>query len=286
MFRRLLCTLCLCSATLIADPLVAPLEAGHHRGRYGRYGPGYRYGYGAPSFYFSYGPGFYPSFGIGYGWYPFSIGFGYVPGPKDTRGKLRLYVQPKNAEVYIDGYYAGIVDDFDSSRGQLRLDPGPHDVTIFLEGYRLFQETVNPGAGATVRIRYEMEPLLPGEPPPARPGIPAPAPASPPPPAPPPSPPAGAVPPAMTTPSAPTSPSPSSFGALTIRAQPPDVEVWVNGEPWPFPLEGEETTLHLPTGVYDVELRKIGYETFRTDVEIQPGRFTPLNVRLAATPQE
>ena len=127
-----------------------------------------RYRGGYPSFHLGYAPGYYPSFGIGYGYYPFSVGFSFAGGPKDPRGVVRFQVYPKQAEVYIDGYYAGIVDDF----GKLRLEPGPHDITLYLDGHRMFEETVYSTAGSTVRIHHEMEPLAPGEAAPPRPAVP------------------------------------------------------------------------------------------------------------------
>src|SRR5262245_22712637 len=39
-------------------------------------------------------------------------------------GSLRLEVKPREAEVYIDGYYAGTVDDFDGTFQRLRVVPG------------------------------------------------------------------------------------------------------------------------------------------------------------------
>ena len=164
--------------------LVLPDVSEAHR----RYRGCPRYG-GYPSFHLGYAPGYYPSFSIGrigYGHYPFSVGFSFVGGPKDPRGVVRFQVHPKNTEVFIDGYYAGIVADF----GKLRLEPGPHDITLYLDGHRVFEETVYSTAGSTVSIHHEMEPLAPGEPVPLRPAVPGggtrttPAPPSRPPPAP------------------------------------------------------------------------------------------------------
>jgi PEGA domain len=54
--------------------------------------------------------------------YPFDL-----DGPT---GGLRLRVEPKHARVYVDGYYAGIVDDFNGHFQHLDLRPGPHHVEI------------------------------------------------------------------------------------------------------------------------------------------------------------
>jgi hypothetical protein len=37
---------------------------------------------------------------------------------------------PRHAEVFIDGYYAGLVDDFDGIFQSLKLESGPYGVEI------------------------------------------------------------------------------------------------------------------------------------------------------------
>ena len=97
----------------------------------------------------SYWPGYYDGFWRGYGLgvlgafgYSgglYSTGFdGYAPYPFDQfgpTGGLRLKVDPKDAAVYVDGYYAGIVDDFDGRFQHLDLIPGPHRVEVIASGY-------------------------------------------------------------------------------------------------------------------------------------------------------
>jgi hypothetical protein len=43
---------------------------------------------------------------------------------------LQLKVEPRDAKVYVDGYYAGIVDDFDGHFQHLRLTPGAHHIKV------------------------------------------------------------------------------------------------------------------------------------------------------------
>jgi hypothetical protein len=82
------------------------------------------YGFGYP--YGAYGLGFfyYDPFwwGSGYG-YPYGA-YGrqvYRGGYVQAAGALRLRVTPKQAEVFVDGYYVGIVDDFDGIFQRLHL---------------------------------------------------------------------------------------------------------------------------------------------------------------------
>ncbi len=79
------------------------------------------YGYGS---YRAYGPFGYSSFGYGYPFTPYPF------DDFDDSGQLRLQVAPSNAEVYVDGYYAGVVDDFDGHFQHLDLTPGLHRIEI------------------------------------------------------------------------------------------------------------------------------------------------------------
>jgi hypothetical protein len=49
-------------------------------------------------------------------------------------GYLRLEVEPDDAQVFVDGLYAGIVSDFRRSGGRT-LDAGPHRIEFRAEGY-------------------------------------------------------------------------------------------------------------------------------------------------------
>jgi hypothetical protein len=53
---------------------------------------------------------------------------------------VHLDVMPRDAEVYVDGYYAGVVDDFDGMFQRLRVEPGEHEVTLYRDGYRAFHQ--------------------------------------------------------------------------------------------------------------------------------------------------
>ena len=51
-------------------------------------------------------------------------------------GSVRVLVDPAEARVYVDGYYAGTVDDFDGLFQRLNVSPGRHEITLKLEGYK------------------------------------------------------------------------------------------------------------------------------------------------------
>ena len=76
---------------------------------------------------------------------------------------------PRETEVFVDGYFAGVVDDFDGFAQRLRLEPGEHEVTLFLDGHRPLTRKMLFTVGQTFKVQHEMEPLGAGEPAPQRP---------------------------------------------------------------------------------------------------------------------
>jgi hypothetical protein len=108
------------------------------------YRPGWNLGlyFGAP--YSAYG---YP----GYGYGP-SAGYGYysiVPGR--AYGAVRIVDAPRDAQVLVDGYYAGVVDDYDGVFQHLNLDAGSHRIEIQWPGGPpiVFDVRVRPGETIT-----------------------------------------------------------------------------------------------------------------------------------------
>ena len=259
-----------------------PGPAPVHRPVYGPYpgGPhfsgGFYYGpYFGPYFY---NPWFYGGF---WGYPPFGYGYPYYWGA--VGANLKVQVQPKSAEVYVDGHLAGIVDQFDGMFQNLVVDPGGHEITVYLEGYKSLVQRMYLSAGSSYKIKGTMEKLATGEPNEPRP-VPAPEPAAaqaqypePQPAWPPASPPASA-PPAQAYP--PLS-SDSRLGQVAIRVQPADAEVTIDGEPWRSPQGAERLVVHLAAGTHRVEIRKDGFDAFVTAVEIRKGEVTVLNVSLA-----
>ena len=67
--------------------------------------------------YYGYGSGYGAGYGAGYG-----SGFGF------DIGELRLQVTPRHAQVFVDGYYAGTVDDYDGTFQALKLEAGPYHI--------------------------------------------------------------------------------------------------------------------------------------------------------------
>lgn len=110
------------------------------------YWGGYGYGYGG------YGYG-----GYGYGGYP-GRGYGSYDQAYDL-GSLRLQVKPREAEVYVDGYYVGQVGEFDGVFHKLDLEAGPHKIEVRAAGFEPLAFDVKALPGQTINYKGDLRPL-------------------------------------------------------------------------------------------------------------------------------
>ena len=198
---------------------------------------------------------------------------------------LRLEVKPRNAEVYVDGYRAGTVDNFDGVFQRLRLRPGEHSVVLYLDGFRKVEQQLYVGHGADQSVKLEMEKLGTGEETGPRP--------VPPPPderaeqqarEPRPEDPRrgrGGPPPDITVEQ---DPGPRSFGVIALNVQPAGAEILIDGAPWTIPAGEARLNVQLPAGRHKVEIRKAGFATYTEEVAVQAGRRLALNVSLIRVP--
>jgi hypothetical protein len=144
----------------------------YYRSYYSGYYPGiwsYPYWYGSFGLgYFYYDPYWwsYPSYSSWYGGYG-GGGYGYGGGSRSSyysgygfdTGAIRLKVKPEHAQVLVDGYFVGTVDNFDGVFQRLRLDPGPHRIEIRAPGYESLAFDVRIVPGETINYRAELRPL-------------------------------------------------------------------------------------------------------------------------------
>jgi hypothetical protein len=248
-------------------------------------------------------------------WYP----FGYAPywyGPywygsygyrgDDQGGSIKLDVKPKTTDVFVDGYYAGDAADFGGWFRSLNVAPGNHEITLWSLGYRTVTQQVYVQFEGQLKLNCQMVPLATGElqdprpvpppvaqTPPARRDLSA-APDQPTPPVRParprrsvprsqpaePQQPASRPTPSQPAPSGAVGETPD-YAQLTIKAQPAGVQVFIDGEAWHSSPGADRLVVHLPVGVHHIEIRKDGFRTFKTDVEIRSGEPTTLNVSLS-----
>jgi hypothetical protein len=260
-------------------------------GYYGGYYPWFYWGAFSPYWY----PWFYPP----YPWSGYGYGYPYYP-----QSSVRVEVTPREAKVFVDGYFAGVVDDYDGTFQRLHVTPGKHDILIYLEGYHSLKQSFYLSPDSTYKIKGEMVKLAAGDPP------------EPPPPAPPPQqmrqdqggpppnqsemppfgqggppplgqggpPPTGIEaqpggPPQSSNPP-PMEPPNTRFGRVIVRAQPLDAEIYIDGEHWLTPDTADRLVVNLAAGRHHIEVHKIGFDSFSTEVDVRPGESTPINVSL------
>lgn len=235
-------------------------------------GPAFYGGFYDPFWYGGWGPGW----GPGWGWGPWGPGWGGLGwwgappvGYDPNQASARLQVKPRTAEVYVNGYLAGTVDDFDGTLQRLNLPAGEHDLTLYLDGYRTVTQKVLFRPRATINIKYDLQPLAPGETSGPRPQASD----------------EGAV-QSRGTRAAP-SPFPaagntaSNYGAVAIRVQPEDATILVDGEEWNASASGDRIVVDVEPGSHQIEVRKDGFTTYTRTVRVRAGETVPVNVSLS-----
>ncbi len=209
---------------------------------------------------------------------------------------VRVQVRPSDASVYVDGFFAGKVDEFDGAFQRLHVQPGQHEIVVYLEGYRSLRERLYLSPNSTRRVEGRLEKLAPGEslepvptPPPdiERRDEPAPRPPArgaglgprrgqPIPPQPPdrrpPPPDAGERRGPATD---------STSGVLEIRVQPGGATVLIDGERWTGPGDSERLIVQVAEGRHHIEADRNGYDKFEIDVDVRRGETAPVNISLS-----
>jgi hypothetical protein len=82
-----------------------------------------------------------------------------IPVPTFARGGLRLDSSPESAQVYVDGFYVGVVEDFGISGRALDLGEGAHRVELRAAGYATLGFDVRIAANETTRYRGDLQKL-------------------------------------------------------------------------------------------------------------------------------
>jgi hypothetical protein len=227
------------------------------------------------------------------GMYPYPpMGYPYPYRWAAPESDLRLAIKPKQAAVYVDGYFAGQVDQYDGVFKRLHLPPGDHELVIYLQGYHSIHERLYLAPNATRKISAKMEPLAAGEP-----NEPVPVPANPPSPdaiqgqmpPPPPfprrGPPAPYLPPPARGAAPPGGPEPSgpspTVGTISIQVQPAGTEILIDGQRWSGPARDDERLIvQLSEGPHTLEVHRPGYRDFSLQVDVRRGATTPVNISL------
>jgi hypothetical protein len=107
-------------------------------------------------------------YGPGYGGY-YDPWYGGNPDPYDApagasqsyqeEGAVRLKIKPREAEVYVDGYFVGTVDDFDGVFQRLHIETGPHRIEVRAPGYETLSFDLRVAPGKTTTYTGELKRL-------------------------------------------------------------------------------------------------------------------------------
>jgi hypothetical protein len=133
----------------------------YYRGYRGVYGYGHGYRHTRIVTVYPWRPYYYrPHFSIGvyYGAggvynYGYTPSYYYDPIPGRVYGGVRITEAPREAQVFADGYYVGIVDDFDGAFQHVNLEAGQHRIEVRAPGLPpiSFDVYVQPGRTITLR---------------------------------------------------------------------------------------------------------------------------------------
>lgn len=107
-----------------------------------------------------YTPYLYGHYGIYYGYpaypYPYYPGGHYVYGRGYDTAWFDTDVSPEDAEVYLDGEFVGIADDFDGFPSYLAVEPGKHAISFRMPGRRSVTRRIRVQRGALVRFTFKL----------------------------------------------------------------------------------------------------------------------------------
>ncbi|HEV3483968.1 MAG TPA: PEGA domain-containing protein, partial [Vicinamibacterales bacterium] len=70
------------------------------------------------------------------------------------------------------------------------------------------------------------------------------------------------------------------FGELSLRVQPADAVVTIDGDRWDTPEGGSRLQLQLSEGSHRVEVTKDGHRPYTTTIDVRRGETVTLNVSL------
>ena len=188
----------------------------------------------------------------------------------DPTGAVRVLVDPNKTKVYVDGYYAGIADDFDGIFQRLYLPPGRHQIMLKLDGFKSHRVQIYSARGHTIKLHHDM---IAGE--------------------------GEDEPVDMAGPlgedeeevqearradddeTDERSPrTAAGLGTLRVRVIPKDASVYVDGEFWGT---GSVDDLSLPAGRHEIAVVRPGFRSYEREIEVRPGAAVDLEIALRKT---
>jgi hypothetical protein len=260
-------SLVLAATALAVAPLGWPASAeahGHHGGVYVGVGVGGFYGWGP---YWGWGGGYWGWGAPYWGWGPgpyygapggYALGYAMMSG----LGALDMNVNPKQAEVWVDGKYVADARDLDGDPSYLWMKQGSHHVVLYKAGFRSFEEDVDVNVGMIRELKVKLEK---GES----------------------QPPARAATEVRREPPRPESPEPRAEAAesgreprgdVSLHVEPRDATVYVDGE---YRGNARELPgLRLPAGHHQVQLVRPGFQPFEKGFDVEADRTIDLKLSM------
>ena len=184
----------------------------------------------------------------------------------DPTGAVRVLVDPKETKVFVDGYYAGIADDFDGIFQRLYLPPGRHEIALKLEGHKTHRVQIYSARGHTIKLHHDMAQGEGEDEPEDM---------------------AGAMGEEGDLAEANAREGQETLarevarkgglGTLRLSVSPQDAAVYVNGEFWG---NGIREDLKLPAGRHEIAVVRPGFQSFERQVEIRADDTVDLDIDL------
>jgi hypothetical protein len=78
-----------------------------------------------------------------------------APGPSNSGG-VSFEVNPSDAQIFVDGKYYGVAENFDGTKQPLTLPVGQHRIELRAEGFQVVTFDVNVLAGQVIPYRGDM----------------------------------------------------------------------------------------------------------------------------------
>jgi hypothetical protein len=75
-------------------------------------------------------------------------------------------------------------------------------------------------------------------------------------------------------------PSDARYGSVSIRVQPADADVMIDGERWSSPASQDRLVVQLAEGRHHVDVKKDGFEQYSGEVQVRRGETVTLNISL------
>lgn len=118
--------------------------------------------FGYPYGFYPYGYSYSPFFGDQF-WWPYSTLYfpGYFTGFQagDGRGEVQLTANPREAEVFLDGGYAGTAQNLKN----IWLDPGAYDLSVIAQDREPFHERIYVLSGKRLKVNATLALQKPAE---------------------------------------------------------------------------------------------------------------------------